>query len=235
MPRSSPSPDDANAAAIAARLKRLRTQRGWTLATLANLTKLSKPYLSRLKSGQRQPSLAALLTLGRIFDAPIHSLLDYEPQQTASPVVVQSSRASIQRGNGLRYRAISGGGANVNLSAVHATVPRRRRQTPLAQHDGEELLYVLAGILNLVFEHEVHTLQPGDSAHFDARLPHRLTAVGDHDAEVLVVAYAPTPKPADAAAMLGTQPHRSGRPPQTRDRKADTPPSVPICAALAAT
>ncbi len=232
MARSSSSSIEAGPAALAARLKRLRMQRGWTLAELSNGTKLSKPYLSRLESGQRQPSLAALLALGRIFDTPIHSMLDSRAYQAPSPVVIQSSRASIQRSNGLRYRAVSGGGAMVNLSAVHVTVPRRRRQTALARHDGEELLYVLSGSLNLVFEHEIHTLQRGDSAHFDARVPHRLTAIGDSDAEVLVVAYVPASKPEKAAAIATAQPHRrSGH--QTVSQSHDLSAPVPICASLA--
>ena len=146
---------------FAARLNRLRVERGWTLAELSKLAGLSKPYLSRLESGQRQPSLAALLALARTYNTPLQSLLDTGTQAGASPVVIQGNRAQIQRGNGLRYRAISGGGALVNLSAVHVTVPRRRRQTALARHDGEELLYVLSGTLNLVFEHESHVLSPG--------------------------------------------------------------------------
>lgn len=77
----------------------------------------------------------------------------------------------------------------INLSAVQVTVPHQRRTRTFARHNGEELLYVLSGTLNLIFENETHTLEAKDSAHFDARSRHRLVAVGDQDAEVLVVAY----------------------------------------------
>jgi len=33
-----------------------------------------------------------------------------------------------------------------------------------------------------------HDLEPGDSAHFDSRQPHRLTALGGRDAELILVA-----------------------------------------------
>jgi transcriptional regulator with XRE-family HTH domain len=228
---SSPSLTETDPAALGMHLKRLRVQRGWTLAELSKLTRLSRPYLSRLESGQRQPSLAGLLTLSRIFDTPIHSLLDNGEHQTASPIVIKGRRASIQRSNGLRYRAVSAGGALLNLSAVHVTVPRRRRRSALARHEGEELLYVLSGTLNLVLENELHTLQAGDSAHFDACVPHRLTAVGDRDAEVLVVAHVPKPEPGKAADKTGA---RAARNPGAR-RSSSQPNypsiSVPICAA----
>src|SRR5580693_8872423 len=70
LARTSGTPIKSDHSRIAARLNRLRTERGWTLAELSRLTKLSKPYLSRLESGQRQPSLAALLALARTYEAP---------------------------------------------------------------------------------------------------------------------------------------------------------------------
>lgn len=230
MAPSSGSSIEPDSSILAARLNRLRIERGWTLADLSKQTGLSKPYLSRLESGQRQPSLAALLALARSYDTPLQSLLDAGTPAGASPVVIQGNRAQIQRGNGLRYRAISGGGALVNLSAVHVTVPRRRRQTALARHDGEELLYVLSGTLNLVFEHESHVLSPGDAAHFNARMPHRLSAAGTGDAEVLMVAYVPSGSPADhqhRAQPAASRQHSTAAKAPSRGTLA-----VPICASL---
>jgi transcriptional regulator with XRE-family HTH domain len=225
-------PIESDPSRLAARLNWLRTERGWTLAELSRLTKLSKPYLSRLETGQRQPSLAALLALARIYEAPLQSLLDSGAQPGPSPVVIHGNRAQIQRSNGLRYQAISGSGALVNLSAVHVTVPRGRRQSGLAQHDGEELLYVLSGTLNLVFDHDSHTLNPGDAAHFDARIPHRLRAAGAGDAEVLMVAYVPTRGPADLPHTdpRGT-PGRRARPLGKMQTRGPSAP-VSICASL---
>ncbi len=61
---------------LGTRLKTLRGQRGWTLEKLSELSKLSEPYLSRLESGSRQPSLAALLTLAQVYEIPVRTLLD---------------------------------------------------------------------------------------------------------------------------------------------------------------
>jgi len=229
MASSSGPSTGSDSSILAIRLNRLRIERGWTLADLSKLTRLSKPYLLRLESGQRQPSLAALLALARTYETPLQSLLDSGSPQGGSPIVIQGNRAQIQRGNGLRYRAISGGGALVNLSAVHVTVPRRRRQAALSRHDGEELLYVLSGTLNLGFEHESHTLHQGDSAHFDARVPHRLSAAGPDDAQVLMVAYVPgTSASPQHPAPTGSS--RAGT--KTRKLSRDALAPLPICASL---
>jgi hypothetical protein len=47
---------------------------------------------------------------------------------------------------------------------------------------------VLSGSLTLSLAGETYDLAPGDAAHFDSRLPHRLSAQGTTDAEALVVA-----------------------------------------------
>ncbi|HUA33083.1 MAG TPA: XRE family transcriptional regulator [Candidatus Binataceae bacterium] len=221
---------DSAASELGERLGRLRSGRGWTLAELANRSGLSKPYLSRLESGVRQPSLGALLTLARVYETPLQSLVDTGAHQQSSPVVIRGSKANIQRGNGLRYRAISSGGALQNLSAVHVTVPRRRRQTKLSQHEGEELLYVLSGKLNLVFDNESHALLPGDAAHFDAHLPHRLNASGETDAEVLLVAYVPNRGKGDGAG--GTTHTQSRRKASDRRVKQELLTTIAICSSL---
>jgi hypothetical protein len=63
-----------------------------------------------------------------------------------------------------------------------------RRGNEHYHHDGEEWIYVLSGQLTLSVAGKTHDLEPGDAAHFESRLPHRLIARGGQEAEVLVVA-----------------------------------------------
>ena len=77
-------------------------------------------------------------------------------------------------------------------------IPARRHHEKFYTHEGEEWLYVISGGLNLIFENERHSLQPGDAAHFDARTPHRLAALGKHDAVVLLVSSSVSATPASS-------------------------------------
>jgi transcriptional regulator with XRE-family HTH domain len=173
-------------AGLGARLRLLRNQNGWTLEQLSLRTELSAPFLSRLESGRRQPSLAALITLARVYSMPLAALLD-ETQASSAPVVIRAGSASERWANGLQYRVASGNSSGVNLHAIHVTVPPKREHEAFCRHDGEEWLYVLSGRLRLIFKDAEHLLKPGDSAHFEAAAPHRLAAIGPHDAEVVVV------------------------------------------------
>ena len=60
---------------VGARLKRLRTQRGMTLTSLAASTGTSTSTLSRLETGQRRPSLELLLPLAQVDRVPLDDLV----------------------------------------------------------------------------------------------------------------------------------------------------------------
>jgi transcriptional regulator with XRE-family HTH domain len=170
-----------------ARLRELRLKRGWTLEELACRSSLSKAFLSRLESGGRQASISAALTLSRIFGVSLASL--FESDLATEPcVIVRAAGAEVKTMNGLKYIPLSNAGRFFNLQPIKVTVPLSRRGQEHYHHDGEEWIYVLSSGLTLSLAGKTYDLEPGDAAHFDSRLPHRLIARGERDAEVLLVA-----------------------------------------------
>ena len=174
-------------ASFGARLRELRQRHGWTLAELAARSGLSRAFLSRLESGSRQASIAAALTLSRIFDVSLASLFESPVVETPC-VIVRAGDAMERSARGLKYAPLSHAGRFFNLQPLRVKVSPLRRGNEHYHHDGEEWIYVLSGRLTLSLSGKTHDLEPGDAAHFDSRLPHRLMARGDRDAEVLVVA-----------------------------------------------
>ena len=170
-----------------ARLRELRLRRGWTLQELANQSGLSKTFLSRLESGDRQASIAAVLTLSRVLDVSLAFLFESE-LATEPCVIVRSAETAEKSANGLYYTPLSNTGRFFNLQPMRVRVPISRRGKEHFHHDGEEWLYVLSGSITLSLAGKAYDLERGDAAHFDSRLPHRLIARGTDDAEVLLVA-----------------------------------------------
>lgn len=168
------------------RLRELRAAREWTLEELAERSGLSKPFLSRLESGTRQPSIAAVLTLARVFDVPMGSLFEMRHADD-SCIVIRGKGASARQGNGISYVPLSGI-SRFNVQPMRIVVSPQRPGVERYQHEGEEWIYVLSGSLKLHVGEKQYDLEPGDAAHFDSRLPHRLDAGGGHDAEVILVA-----------------------------------------------
>ena len=192
-----------------ARLRELRRQRGWTLEELACRSGLSKAFMSRLESGDRQASIAAVLTLSRVFDVSLASLFE-SPLAMDPCVIIRGQDAVEKKVNGLKYVPVSNAGRFFNLQPIKVKVPVLRPGHEHYRHAGEEWIYVLSGALTLSLAGKTYDLAPGDAAHFDSRLPHRLMARGGKDAEVLLV----------ASPVAGSPPARL---PAVREHRAISP------------
>jgi transcriptional regulator with XRE-family HTH domain len=211
---------DAQLATFGTRLRELRVRRGLTLEELAKRSGLSKGFLSRLESGGRQASIAAVLTLSRIFDVSLAFF--FESPVAAEPcVIVRGAEAEERSANGLKYAALSYADRAFRLQPLRIKVSRSRRGAEHYQHHGEEWLYVLSGRLTLSLAGKTYDLGPGDAAHFEARLPHRLIATGPEDALVLLVA-SPDPNPSRQPMLLEHRaiPDMALRPPFAQGRIA---------------
>ncbi|WP_067793565.1 helix-turn-helix domain-containing protein [Actinomadura formosensis] len=173
-------------AEIPGRIRRLRRRHGWTLERLSDATGLSKAYLGRLESGERQPSLAALMSLARAFGVAVSELVGRD--EAGGGFVVRGTRVREEHGNGLRFRPLTPPAAGGGLEAMRVTVPAGHKPDQMYEHAGQEWLYVLSGRLSLSLGGGNEVLDPGDAAQFDAQIPHRLAAAGAADTELLLVA-----------------------------------------------
>ena len=174
---------------IGGRLRRLRKERDWTLEELAERTGLSRAYLSRLESGDRQPSLSTLSEVAWAYGIPFSSLFAPEPESQHG-VIVRGQDGVVRRGKGLSYARLSTSDWAFNLQPLRVLVPARGEGEFLYQHEGEQWLYVLSGRMRLELADEEFALETGDAAHFDAEQKHRFWALDGRDAEVILVACA---------------------------------------------
>lgn len=175
---ASPEADiDDVIAAVGPRLKRLRGERGTTLAALAETTGISLSTLSRLESGDRKPSLELLLPIARAHQIPLDELV------TAPPVEDPRVRsASIRREHVTIHPLTRRPGG---MQAYKLVVDPVRAEPDPRVHEGYEWLYVLNGRLRLVLgEHDI-VMKPGEAAEFDTRVPHWFGAVDDRPVEIL--------------------------------------------------
>ena len=68
------------------RIRQLRTERGWTQATLADLLDVSRQTVNALETGRYDPSLPLAFRLARLFQHPIEAIFEPEnaPDSSAS-------------------------------------------------------------------------------------------------------------------------------------------------------
>jgi len=165
-------------AEVGPRLRRHRERRGITLTALAAKTGISKSTLSRLESGQRKPSLELLLPLAETFHLPLDELVG------APAVGDPRVRTRPRTRNGRLVFPLTQQSSGM---AVWKVVIPPERERKLRSHAGYEWLYVLAGEMRLILgEHDI-TMQPGEVAEFDTRLPHWFGPAGEEPVEILSV------------------------------------------------
>jgi transcriptional regulator with XRE-family HTH domain len=162
---------------VGPRLKRFRTQRGVTLTALAAQTGISKSTLSRLESGQRRPSLELLLPIAHAHQLPLDELVGAPD--------VGDGRVQLKP-------RVRNGRMVVPLTQQHGAphawkvvIPPERGEPKLRTHHGYEWLYVLSGRMRLILgEHDI-TMEAGEAAEFDTRLPHWFGPADDQPVEIL--------------------------------------------------
>ncbi|MFI1374001.1 helix-turn-helix domain-containing protein [Streptomyces longwoodensis] len=164
-------------AEVGPRLRRIRKERGATLAGLSEVTGISVSTLSRLESGLRKPSLELLLPIARAHEVALDELVGApsvrDPRVRAEPVVRHGrTHWPLTRQPG-------------GLQAFKVLEPQRELDPEPRSHEGYEWLYVLSGRLRLVLgEHDV-VLSAGEAAEFDTRVPHWFGSTGEGPVEFL--------------------------------------------------
>lgn len=162
---------------VGPRLKRIRAQRGVTLADLSGSTGISKSTLSRLENGQRRPSLELLLPLAHAYRVPLDDLVG--APEVGDPRV----RLKPRRVNGRTVIPLTRQPGGVQAWKI--IIPATQSKPNPRVHDGYEWLYVLSGSMRLVLGDHDLVLGVGEATEFDTRVPHWFGSTGEHSAEIL--------------------------------------------------
>ncbi|MER6461329.1 XRE family transcriptional regulator [Streptomyces sp. NPDC001228] len=182
---------------VAPQLRSLRRRAGLTLEAAARDAGLSAAHLSRLETGQRQPSLPMLLALARVYGTTVSELLGENVADRDA--IVRAGDMEPTRAGGWTYW--QAGASGRGMQSLRVKVPYGSQGDIVRVHPGEEWLYVLTGRLRLRLGDTTHVLAAGDSAHFDSLTPHRLAAE-DHDGVELLFVHTLLQSPL-AALCLG--------------------------------
>lgn len=168
-------------AAVAPRLKGLRTQRGLSLTSLARTTGISLSTLSRLESGRRRPTLELLLPLARELRVDIGELIG--APQTGDPRVHLKPVTS----RGMTMLPLTRRAGSLQAYKLVISPGMRSPEPEPSSHEGYEWLYVLDGRLRLVLGDNDLVMGPGEAAEFDTRTPHWFGNADDDPVELLSI------------------------------------------------
>ena len=165
-------------AAIGNEVRDFRKSKKITVKELSDQTGLSMGMLSKIENGVTSPSLNTLKLLANALGVPVTALFRrYEEDREAVHTKAGEGVEIVRQGtrSGHQYRLLGHIGANASgvfTEPYLITLSRESDVFPTFQHDGLEMLYVLAGQVKYRHGSELYHLAPGDTLFFDADAPH---------------------------------------------------------------
>ena len=174
-------------AALGARVRSLRRERGWTLKQLGREAGLSHPFLSQLERGLARPSVGSAERIARALEVPV-GLLWSAPARSGSHELVRRDDGEHERHDdesapgGVRVLA----GAPLTIREWTGGSRRWPEEHEVAA--GDVLVYVARGGLEVDLDGVIHALEEGDALMFDGGVPHRFRRTGGTSTRALKVA-----------------------------------------------
>lgn len=150
------------------RAKRRQSQR--TLQALADEAGISVGYLSQVERDQATPSLGTLAAISRAFGVGFDYFISAPKARDALTRNGLRPQFSID-GSSVIYERIGAEFAGGELSSFIISIPPGYRSETVT-HDGEEILYLLEGVVTQRVDGEEIVLRAGDSLHFRGNSPH---------------------------------------------------------------
>ena len=182
---------------LGARVKALRETKKVSLEDLAGRTGLPLALLEALESQDVYPSLGPLLRVSRALGVRLGTFLDDE--QGADPLVVRVAErhedfAMHDRSGSpasTRYFSLGRGKTDRHLEPFFIELFPGAGDEALSSHEGEELIIVHSGRVEVRHGAERRELGPGDSIYYNSVVPHHVGALGGEKAAIYAVLYLP--------------------------------------------
>jgi transcriptional regulator with XRE-family HTH domain len=177
---------------LGSRVRGLRHSKRMTLKDVAVRSGLSVATLSKVENNRLSPTYENIIRLARGLDVDIAALFSDQPHSAP-----RGRRSITRRGAGkifetetYDYEMLCTDVVGKRIIPLKARIKQREWKdfSSLITHEGEEVIYVLAGRIKLITEfYEEVILEPGDCVYFDSTMGHVCLTQGLEDAEVFWV------------------------------------------------
>ncbi|MFE9292094.1 helix-turn-helix domain-containing protein [Streptomyces olivaceus] len=184
--------DERGVDQLGRRLSALRARAGYTISALAASAGVSQGLVSQIERGTGNPSYTTLIKLADALRVPVGTFFEgSEDAWEPSTVVRAASRRRLSLSDeGLVYELLTPS-LRGHLGMMRAEIPPGYNNASAPhQHEGEEVMLLLAGTLHITVGNKVSVLKAGDTITYDASVPHHFHNKGDSRA-VIVGAMTP--------------------------------------------
>jgi DNA-binding transcriptional MerR regulator/quercetin dioxygenase-like cupin family protein len=198
-------------ATLGRKLRDVRQRRGLRISDVAREAGISTGFLSAVERSQAAASVATMQRLTTAYHTSVLELFNLPGE--SSRRLRPGDRQVLQAHAGVNMELLAP--ASSRLESMLFRAAPRSGSTAAYVHDGEELIYVLSGSIEIwLDEHEHVVLRGGDSFWFESTRGHRWINPSATEDATLVWVCSRTAGPAPAAVPVAHEkaiPARSGR------------------------
>jgi transcriptional regulator with XRE-family HTH domain len=182
---------------IGERVRGLRREKGLSIEAVAEQSGIAESTIANIESHLISPPLGYLVSLAKVFEIPVGDLFG-ESGDSPYCIVRSDGRKAVSRFNstdgksgGYSYESLGQKKKNRNMEPFLVTLtPGNSSPIEPNQHIGEEIIFVLEGIVEVRLLDKTEILNPGDSIYYDSTMPHIVSCHGTESATILAVIYA---------------------------------------------
>ena len=181
---------------IGTRLKDLRKSMGLSMKQLADETGLSTALFSRIENGLVIPSIPTLQMIADVLKVDIGYF--FEKEEEKGFIISREGERRIVKvrkwaKNKVPYEVelLAEGMENIFMEPVIVTLLGKDIKVEAISHQGQDFSYVIEGILELTLGTNKYVLKKGDSAYYNASMPHKAISVSKKPAKILNVHFIP--------------------------------------------
>lgn len=190
-----PTPEPDRDTSLGGVIRGARTRAGLTLSQVAERTGLSVSYLSQVERDRLAPSVSALKRIGDALEIAAGALmfgLDTRRPGAKIAVVRHDGRKTLAFPDShIRYEMLTPD-LRRRTSLLWLTAPPEAESGGPFVHDGEDVVVILEGSLDVEVGGVWHELHAGDSITFASELPHRWRNPGRAPCQAIWVSTPPS-------------------------------------------
>ena len=176
---------------IGEKIKFLRQQNNLTQEDLAARCELSKGFISMLERDQTSPSIA---TLKDILEALGTNLADFFDDAEQEKVVFGDEDSAVKEDQELHNEIcwLIPNAQKNEMEPILVTIEPGGRTYPDNPHEGEEIGYVLEGIVNIHIGKNINRARKGESFLIKPDKPHFISNEGKRPAKIIWISSPPS-------------------------------------------
>ncbi|MBI6874359.1 helix-turn-helix domain-containing protein [Clostridium aciditolerans] len=174
---------------VGKKIKELRVNKNLTLKDLSAATNLSIGFLSQLERGLTTVAIDSLNNIAKALEVNLAYFL--ESKKNNKKIIIRSYEKEVFQvdNNQFIHYHLTNDIENKNLlpRLIEILPTKCEEDINSYQHEGEEFVYVLEGILTLIINGEQQELFPGDSAHYSSNIVHNWANYTTRTVKILTV------------------------------------------------